>query len=100
MPLSRQTWVNNVSYANIGSVTVYFSDSSYVTKTISTIGATLFADDDRTPTKMSATGISISTSDGPKNFEYPDSSRCIAYHVDAPGTVDYPPMTIWQMDEY
>lgn len=65
----------NQYYANLGNVTVFFSDSTYVTHNISSLGTTNFnnSDPSKTPVSVNALGVNFLLSDMPTPVTYPDS---------------------------
>jgi hypothetical protein len=70
------TALRNAKYADLGSVTIYFNDSSYVTKTISSVGGTIFDPaSSKTPTSITVLGTNYPMSSMPTAITYPDSTH-------------------------
>ena len=66
-----KTTVENQRVALLGEVTITYDDSSTVTHTISSLGSTLYSEDQRVPVKVNVFGNDHYVSQMPVDLAYP-----------------------------
>lgn len=76
--MANTTYIKSQKYAALGTVTVHFNNSTYVSHTITTLGETVFdCNSTRTPVGISLLGQNFSLADLPQPIRYPDGTSGI-----------------------